>query len=106
MACDSGIDVAVLRVDGGACHNNFLMQFQADIIGRVVERPAITETTALGGAYLAGLAVGYWANQAELAQKSRGVQEFQPQMSEEERQKNYRGWQRAVEKSKDWLLEE
>lgn len=106
MACDSGIEVAVLRVDGGACHNNFLMQFQADIIGRVVERPAITETTALGGAYLAGLAVGYWSSQAELAQKSRGVQEFQPQMSEDERQRNYRGWQRAVEKSKDWLLEE
>lgn len=106
MAADSGINVTSLKVDGGACHNNFLMQFQADIINRVVERPIITESTALGGAYLAGLAVGFWSDIDELAQKSQDNQRFEPQMSDEQRAKNYRGWQRAVEKAKDWLTEE
>src|SRR5690606_25188069 len=69
MRADSGLDLPALRVDGGAVANDFLMQFQADIIGVPVQRPAITETTALGAAYLAGLAVGYWASHEEVADK-------------------------------------
>ncbi len=72
MEADSGIKLKELRVDGGACANNLLMQFQADLLGVPVVRPKVTETTALGAAYLAGLAVGFWKDQAEIAQAVAG----------------------------------
>ena len=106
MMEDANLTVTDLKVDGGACNNNFLMQFQADITNCVVKRPIITETTALGGAYLAGLAVGYWSDQAEIEKKWRLDQQFLPMMNEEIRQKNYRGWCKAVTKTKDWLSDE
>lgn len=106
MMEDAGITVANLKVDGGACNNNFLLQFQADITNCSVKRPVITETTALGGAYLAGLAVGYWADKREIEAKWNLDQQFIPQMNEETRQKNYKGWCKAVEKSRSWLVDE
>ncbi len=102
MAADSGIALQTLRVDGGAVANDFLMQFQADILGVPVERPAITETTALGAAYLAGLATGFWASQDELAQQWRVDKTFEPKMPADEREALYAGWQRAVERAKAW----
>jgi len=78
------------------------MQFQADILGVPVQRPAVTETTALGAAYLAGLAVGYWSSQEEIAQQWRVEKTFDPHMSDDERQSLYGGWQRAVERSRGW----
>lgn len=105
MRADSGLDLPALRVDGGAVANDFLMQFQADIIGVPVQRPAITETTALGAAYLAGLAVGYWASREEVAEKWRIERTFEPKMSADERDTLYHGWTRAVDRSKQWASE-
>jgi len=105
MEADSGIELKTLRVDGGAAMNNFLMQFQADILGAEVERPEINETTALGSAYLAGLAVGYWNNLDELVAKWKRDELFVPNMSNEKREKLYSGWKRAVERSRDWSEE-
>jgi len=102
MEEDSGIKLNGLKVDGGAAANNFLMEFQADILGEVVKRPTVLETTALGAAYLAGLAVGFWENKDEIKQKWVLDQEFTPNMSEEERSKKYAGWLKAVERSKNW----
>jgi glycerol kinase len=102
MIQDSGIDLQELKVDGGAVGNNFLMQFQADILGVPVQRPRITETTALGAAYLAGLAVGYWDSQDEIAEMWQIDKEFTPAMSEENRDKLYAGWKRAVERAVKW----
>jgi glycerol kinase len=102
MRRDSGIALATLRVDGGAVRNNLLMQMQADILGVPVERPAITETTALGAAYLAGLAVGYWKDIAELTRQMRIERVFTPQMSADQRESLYRGWLRAVERARHW----
>lgn len=102
MHTDSGIEVHTLRVDGGAVMNDFLMQFQADILGVRVERPAVTETTALGAAYLAGLAVGFWQSQDEIARQWRVEKAFEPQMTVDEREVLYYGWQRAVERAKGW----
>lgn len=102
MKADSGLDLPALRVDGGAVANDFLMQFQADILGVPVQRPAVTETTALGAAYLAGLAVGYWQSQDEIAQKWRVESTFEPQMSDDQRESLYKGWQKAVERSMAW----
>ncbi|WAA13413.1 glycerol kinase GlpK [Fervidibacillus halotolerans] len=96
MEKDSGIDLKTLRVDGGAVANNFLMQFQSDILNVPVERPIISETTALGAAYLAGLAVGYWDSQEEIAEKWAIDQTFEPKMDEAEREKLYEGWKKAV----------
>lgn len=101
MEKDSGITLHTLRVDGGATANNLLMEFQADILNVPVERPEITETTALGAAYLAGLAVGYW-KQEGLAANWRVDLRFNPEMSEAERTKKYRGWQKAVTRARDW----
>ena len=78
------------------------MQFQADILGTRVDRPVIIETTALGAAYLAGLAVGFWTSKEELADRWLLDQRFEPEMAEEKRAKLYRGWLKAVERSKDW----
>ena len=105
MLADGDLDLQTLRVDGGASQNDFLMQFQADILGVPVERPKVTETTALGAAYLAGLAVGFWESQEELSQKWELEKRFEPQMSDEKRQALYADWQRAVERSKGWAQE-
>ena len=102
MAEDAGQTVTELKVDGGACRNDFLMQFQANIINCVVKRPAITETTALGVAYLAGLAVNYWSSKEEIAQRWHAQQQFAPQMEQAVREENCRGWQKAVSKAMHW----
>jgi glycerol kinase len=102
MTRDSGARPEVLRVDGGAARNNFLCQFQADILGVPVERPRSTESTALGAAYLAGLAVGFWKDEAALAPHYHTQRRFEPQMKESRREELYSGWKRAVERSKGW----
>jgi glycerol kinase len=96
MEADSGERLTELRVDGGATANNFLMQFQADILGRPIVRPVDVETTALGAAYLAGLAVGVWDGVEELERFWRAERVFEPRMSADERESLYAGWQRAV----------
>lgn len=96
MEIDSGLSVKKLRVDGGAVLNNFLMQFQSDILDAQVERPLIHETTALGAAYLAGLAVGFWKNTEELKSRVRVERTFTPELAEEERTALYEGWKKAV----------
>ena len=102
MEADSGIKLQALKVDGGAVANNLLMQFQSDILGVPVDRPVVTETTALGAAYLAGLAVGVWANKEDLIQNWQLNRRFEPTMGAEERAKLYAGWQKAVKRSMDW----
>ncbi|MEL6816383.1 MAG: glycerol kinase GlpK, partial [Cyanobacteria bacterium J06598_3] len=96
MRQDSNIDISELRVDGGASCNDLLMQFQADILGIPVIRPQVTETTALGAAYLAGLAVGYWQNQQELVQLWAMEKRFEPSFSAEKRETLRRGWRQAI----------
>ncbi|WP_152400223.1 glycerol kinase GlpK [Paenibacillus cellulositrophicus] len=96
MEADSGIELTTLRVDGGAVHNDFLMQFQSDVLGVSVERPVINETTALGAAYLAGLAVGYWKSQDDISGQWAIEREFHPVMEEKERTGLYEGWKKAV----------
>lgn len=96
MEADSGIELRTLRVDGGAVKNNFLMEFQSDILNVPVERPTINETTALGAAYLAGLAVGYWNSQEEIAEQWAIDKSFSPSMVEEVRTDLYGGWKKAV----------
>jgi glycerol kinase len=99
---DSGIDLDALRVDGGAAANDFLMQFQADILGTVVERPALLEVTAFGAAALAGLAVGFWAGESALPGGRGAVTRFEPRMGADRRESLYAGWRRAVERSRGW----
>jgi glycerol kinase len=96
MEADSGAQLEELRVDGGATANNFLMQFQADILGRRIVRPADIETTALGAAYLAGLATGVWSSLDELSQFWRVDRAFEPQMSSDQREQLWAGWRHAV----------
>ncbi|MGL4675456.1 MAG: glycerol kinase GlpK, partial [Wohlfahrtiimonas sp.] len=96
MEKDSGLKLSALRVDGGAAMNNFLMQFQSDILGVEVDRPKINETTALGAAYLAGLATGYWQSQEEIQQNWSLDQKYTPKMAEDERAKLYHGWECAI----------
>ncbi len=103
MVEDSGQKLTELKVDGGACRNDFLMQFQADIINCQVKRPAITETTALGVAYLAGLAVGYWSSKEEISKRWHAQQQFTPQMEQATREENCCGWQKAVQKAMHWI---
>jgi glycerol kinase len=102
MVADAGLSLASLRVDGGACQNDFLMQFQADVLGIAVERPAVLEVTAMGAAALAGLGVGFWHDRADLEASKGQTRTFEPQMGDAERESLYRGWQRAVERSRDW----
>jgi len=102
MTADSGVSLKTLRVDGGAVANNLLMQFQANILGVAVQRPKVAETTALGAAYLAGLAVGFWNNQAEVAEHWVLDRTFEPQMSADQRDQLYADWKRAVERSLNW----
>jgi len=104
MEKDAGMKLKGLRVDGGASANNLLMQFQADILDTKVERPQITETTALGAAYFAGLAVGFWEKE-EIQQKWRLDESFEPQMAEAEREKLYKGWKKAVNRTMGWEKE-
>ncbi|PTF56717.1 glycerol kinase [Staphylococcus chromogenes] len=106
MAQDSGIEVNGLRVDGGAVKNNFLMQFQADLVNVSVERPEISETTALGAAYLAGIATGFWKNKDEVSNNWKLEKSFEPKMDEKEANKLYKGWQKAVEATKVFKLDE
>lgn len=105
MEEDSGIQLKVLKVDGGACANNFLMQFQSDILGVQVDRPEVTETTALGAAYLAGLAVGYWKNKDEVSENWAVSRSFIPNMSEEKKKLFMKGWHEAVKRSMGWVKE-
>jgi len=102
MVEDSGLSLTELKVDGGACQNNFLMQFQADIMNCEVRRPAITETTALGVAYLAGLAVGYWESKDEIAKRWHEQQHFSSQMEQSVREANCAGWKKAVGRAMNW----
>lgn len=105
MQEDSGIKLQALKVDGGASANNFLMQFQADILGVPVDRPQVIETTALGAAYLAGLAVGFWNSREEIEKNWNIDRRFEPAMEEEKREKLYRGWKKAVERAMKWAEE-
>ncbi len=102
VRADSGLELDTLRVDGGAATNDFLMQFQADILDVRVERPPVLEVTALGAALLAGLAVGFWSDRADLAPKGDRAQVFEPKLGAERREALYAGWKRAVERSRDW----
>ncbi len=102
MQRDAGMELDVLRVDGGASANNTLMQFQTDILGKPVHRPHVLETTALGAAYLAGLAVGYWSSVDDVTKNWQVETEFQPQMNEIERAQRCRRWHEAVKRSLNW----
>ena len=106
MQQDAGITLSALKVDGGAAVDDALLQFQADILGTPVQRPIVCETTALGAAYLAGLAVGYWPDQSDLAAHWKMDREFRPAMSAEDRERRYRQWKRAVERSLRWAESE
>jgi glycerol kinase len=106
MQRETGIDLTELRVDGGMVANEFLMQFQADIIGKPVERPRVTETTALGAAYLAGLAVGFWESQEEIASNWQLDGRYEPTMTIDVREALYRDWKRAVDRSRYWAVPE
>lgn len=105
MQNDAGIDLQTLRVDGGACANNLLMQFQADILNTPVERPKVIETTALGAAYLAGIAVGFYRKE-DIAENWQIDERFTPSMDESKRKKLYNGWLKAIERTKGWEEEE
>jgi glycerol kinase len=102
MEADSGITLKELRVDGGACANNLLMQLQADLLNCPVLRPKVAETTALGAAYLAGLAVGYWKNQADIARQWQVDRRFKPSMKAAARTKMAAGWDKALGRAKGW----
>ncbi|TCO67720.1 glycerol kinase GlpK [Marinisporobacter balticus] len=106
MQEDSNINLKALKVDGGAVANNFLMQFQSDILGVPVDRPEVIETTALGAAYLAGLAVGFWNNKDEISKRWNVDQTFTPAMDEVSKEGKYKGWKKAVERSVQWESEE
>jgi glycerol kinase len=105
MAADSGIEIPTFKADGGAAANRWMMQFQADILGVPVEVPEMLETTALGAAYLAGLATGFWEDREELKNRWRLRRRYEPQMSEEERERLYGRWKEALARSKDWAQE-
>jgi glycerol kinase len=103
MTEESGIDLKILKVDGGATNNRFLMQFQADILNKEIERPQVYETTALGAAYLAGLAVGFWESFDEIVKINTINSKYTPSMSEKKSENYYQNWKRALEKSKAWV---
>lgn len=106
MKADSGIDLAALKVDGGASANDFLMQFQSDIINAPVKRPCCVETTAMGAAYLAGLAVGYWGSKEDVIKNWAIDKVFTPAMDEEDREEKIKGWNKAVKCSFGWAKED
>jgi len=105
MERDSSLQIRTLKVDGGASANNFLLQFQADILDAVVERPECIETTALGAAYLAGLAVGYWKDRDEVRQNWQIGHTFSPQMDAASRDRALHGWKKAVACAQTWSTE-
>src|SRR5918912_424233 len=105
MEADSGIDIPTFKADGGAAANRWMMQFQADILGTPVEVPETLETTALGAAYLAGLATGFWEDREELKSRWRLRRRYEPQMDEEERERLYGRWKEAVARAKEWAQE-
>jgi glycerol kinase len=105
MAADSGIALKELRVDGGATASNLLMQLQADLLGVPVVRPQVTETTALGAAYLAGLGVGFWKDTSEIAALWARERVFEPRMARTEAAERLGAWRRAVERSRDWAAD-
>ena len=102
MEADSGIEITSLKVDGGASANDFLMQTQADIVNLPVTRPQCVETTAMGAAYLAGLAVGYWASKDDVIKNWISDRTFKPAIKEEDREERIRGWQKAVKYAYGW----
>jgi glycerol kinase len=102
MQKDATLPLKELRVDGGAASNNLLMQFQADIMGVPVVRPQVTETTALGAAYLAGLGVNFWSSQDEIAAQWKVERRFEPSMAADERSSRLEVWNRAIDRSKTW----
>ena len=106
MQEDSGISLKALKVDGGACANNFLMQFQSDILGAKVDRPEVIETTALGAAYLAGLAVGYWKDQEDISTNWALSKSFTPKMESSKREFLLKGWHKAIKCTREWAKEE
>ena len=106
MKEDVGYDINCIKVDGGASKNNFLLQFQSDIVGKKVIRPIITETTALGAAYLAGLAVGYWKDKEEIGKFWFASEEFEPNLEEEKKEAYYKKWKKAVSRVRDWDLDD
>ena len=103
MVADSGVALQTLKVDGGVTANSLCMQLQADILGVPVSRPVVAETTALGAAYAAGLAVGFWKDTDELRENWNEDKRWEPQMDAAERERNYRNWQKAVTKTLDWV---
>ncbi len=103
MEKDSGVKLKSLKVDGGAVKNNFLMQLQADILGAQVVRPTVNETTALGAAYAAGLAIGFWKSLDELRKNWSVDRVFEPQWDQSRREEGYTGWKRAVDRAKNWI---
>jgi glycerol kinase len=102
MTADSGVNLTTLRVDGGAVVDNLLMQFQADLLGVPVQRPKVAETTALGAAYLAGIATGFWHGPQQVTEQWAVDRTFEPKMSADQRDAFYSGWKRAVERSLKW----
>ena len=102
MEADAGYSLNSLKVDGGASKNNFLMQFQSDLIKANIERPKNVENTALGAAYLAGLTCGYWQNKEDLKAQKDAFKIFEPKMPEAERVRKLKGWKRAVDTAKFW----
>ena len=106
MEADSGIRLEALKADGGASANDFLMQTQADLIGAPVNRPRCVETTAMGAAYLAGLAVGYWSGPEEIKRNWAIDRTFEPSISGKEREKKLKGWKKAVKYAYGWAAEE
>jgi len=103
MEQDSGVRLDVLRVDGGVTANDLCMQIQADVLGVPVSKPVVAETTALGAAYAAGLAVGFWKNTDELVSNWNEDKRWQPGWDEDRRAKGYRNWKKAVERTLDWI---
>ena len=101
----SGVKLNALKVDGGACMNNFLMQFQSDIINAPVHRPVCVETTAMGASYLAGLAVGYWTSKDDVIKNWAIDREFLPDMAADVRDKELKGWKKAVKTTFGWAKE-
>ena len=105
MKVDTNLQIPVLRVDGGGSANNILMQLQADILGIPIQRAQIAETTALGAAYLAGLAAGLWRGTSDIEKHWRSSANYEPLMSNGQREMLYANWKRAVERARDWIVD-
>ena len=103
MTADSGVTLDVLKVDGGVTANELCMQIQADVLGVPVSRPVVAETTALGAAYAAGLAVGVWKNTDELRENWNEARRWEPEWDKNQREAGYKQWRKAVERTLDWV---